>query len=80
MTKLKTFFKKLGECTPIWCRIVLGIGVFSAILYGAFSLSPAFSDFYTRYIGTFFRATFAFISGVVPFSIAETLIMLIPLI
>lgn len=80
MTKIKSFFKKLLECTPIWCRIALGIGVFSAILYLCFLASRTFSDFYTRYIGSFFRGVLAFVSGIAPFSIAETVIMLIPLI
>lgn len=80
MQKIKTLFKKLNRCTPIWCKIALSLGLFSAILYVIFILSPAFSDFYNRYPGAFLRAVFATISGIVPFSVAETLIMLLPMI
>jgi hypothetical protein len=80
MTKIRSFFKKLLDCTPIWCRIALGVGAVSALLYIGFLVSVGFSDFYTRYIGSFFRGTLALISSIVPFSIAETAIMLLPLI
>lgn len=73
-------FKTVKECTPLWCTITLIIGLLSLILYGAFVLSPEFSDFYNENIGSFFRALFAYVSGIVPFSIAETAIMLLPLI
>lgn len=74
------FLKTLKECTPIWCAVTLIIAVISLVLYGAFVLFPDFSDFYNRYIGAFFRALFAAISGIAPFSVAETLVMLLPVI
>lgn len=84
MSKVKSALLKalkiIKECTPLWCAITLLIAVLSVILYGIFIISPEFSDFYNRYIGAFFRALFATVSGIFPFSIAETAIMLLPLI
>ncbi len=84
MSKIKSALLKalkiIKECTPLWCAITLLIAVLSVILYGVFVISPEFADFYNRYIGAFFRALFATVSGIFPFSIAETAIMLLPLI
>lgn len=68
------------ERLPKFCFVFLGIGAFSAILYIAGLLSEDFSNFYNRYIAQFFRMILAKISGVLPFSIAELLLISLPLI
>ena len=80
MQKFKSNLKKVYECTPKWARISYIIFAFSALLYLTFMISPSFSDFFNRYPAAFLRAILAKISGIVPFSVAETLIMLLPLI
>ncbi len=80
MNKIKSFFKKLYECTPRWAVISYLVFAFSVILYVTFMISPSFSDFFNRYPAAFFRAVLAKISGIVPFSVAETVIMFIPVI
>ncbi len=80
MSKIKTYFKKAIKITPLWAKIAICLGAFSAILYLIFLISPGFSDFFNRYPAAFLRAVIAFISGIVPFSLAETAVMLLPII
>ena len=80
MQKIKTFLKKLKRCTPIWCMIAFSVALISLALYVSFILSPSFADFFNRYPAAFLRAVFASISGIFPFSVAETVIILSPLI
>ena len=80
MKKIKDFFKKLNECTPKPAKVLFVLALISLILKIAFSLSPVFSDFYNRYPGAFFRMINAKLTGWFPFSLAETILMLMPLI
>ncbi len=80
MSKIKTYFKKAIKITPLWAKISLCLGAFSAVLYLIFLMSPTFSDFFNRYPAAFLRAVLAFITGVFPFSVAETALMLVPII
>ncbi len=80
MNRIKKYIKKAIEITPTWAKISLCLGVFSAILYLVFVLSPSFSDFFNRYPAAFLRAVLAAITGIFPFSVAETLIMMLPII
>ncbi len=80
MQKIKSYIKKAIAYMPIWARISLCLGAVSSLLYLAFMLSPAFSDFFNRYPAAFLRAVLAMITGILPFSLAETVIMLLPLI
>ena len=54
--------------------------VFSAILYFISMASPAFADFFNRYISTAVRATTTHLTGWIPFSLAETLLLFLPVI
>lgn len=80
MKKIKTYLKKAIRNTPLWARISLCLGLFSGIMYLSFLISPEFSDFFNRYPAAFLRALLAKITGVLPFSVAETVIMLLPII
>lgn len=64
-------------------RAVIGIYLFTAlsvILYIIGKLSPAFADFFNRYISAAVRATTATLTGWIPFSLAETLLLFLPVI
>ena len=64
-------------------RAVIGIYLFtslSVILYIIGKLSPAFADFFNRYISAAVRATTATLTGWIPFSLAETLLLFLPVI
>ncbi len=76
----KTFLKKVYHCCPIPARIAFCVAAIAAILQIAFLASPRFSDFYNRYPGAYFRAFLATLTGWFPFSLAETVLMMLPLI
>ena len=65
---------------PRAVKIIYCIAAFCALLYISFILFPAFSDFFNRYISSFFRAVPAYLTNIFPFSLAEFIIILLPLI
>ncbi|MBQ8850197.1 MAG: DUF3810 domain-containing protein [Clostridia bacterium] len=65
---------------PLFAKIFLGIGAFSALLYIAFLLSEDFADFFNRYISSVFRAVMAYATSWIPFSLGEFLLILTPVI
>ena len=54
--------------------------VLAAVLHVGFVISPTFADFFNEHIASFFRALFAHMTGWIPFSLAETLILFVPVI
>ncbi len=52
----------------------------SAVLYIVAMLSPAFSDFFNRHISSVVRALTATLTGWIPFSLAETVLLFLPII
>ena len=71
-------FNDKYEKIPLWCKIALSVAAVSIILYIVICLSPAFADFFNEYVGGTFRFLFAQITNVLPFSLAEACLMLIP--
>ena len=65
---------------PLWAKILYIIAAFSAIVLTAAVISPTFADFYNRYIGSLFRGALAHLTGWIPFSLAESMLLLIPVI
>ena len=65
---------------PLICKIIYAISAFCVVLYAAFVLSPDFSDFFNKNISPIVRITLAKLSGWIPFSLAEFLLLLIPVI
>ena len=64
-------------------KAVIGIYIFfgiSLIIYLIGILSPAFADVFNRYISSAVRATTATLTGWIPFSLAETLLLFLPVI
>lgn len=80
MKKIKNFFKKLNECTPKPAKVLFALALVALVLKIGFSISPEFSDIYNRYPGAFFRMINAKLTGWFNFSLAETILMLMPLI
>lgn len=68
-----------GERIPIISLILLFLCVGCMILVLIARRSVAFADFFNRHISGFFRAVFAHVTNSIPFSVAELLILLIPL-
>jgi len=79
-TKTKTFLRKVYDCCPIPARILFVIAALAGVLQLLFLASPTFSDFYNRYPGAYFRGLLATLTGWFPFSLAETILMILPLI
>ncbi len=60
--------------------ICYGLGALSAMLYLCFVLSERFSDWFNRTVGATLRAVLSYLTGWIPFSLAEYLLLLIPVI
>ena len=65
---------------PLAVLIIYGFTLLSAILYLIAVKSPAFADFFNRHISAAVRATTAHLTGWIPFSLAETLLLFLPVI
>ena len=65
---------------PTTVKIFYVVGIFSFFLFIAYIISEPFADFFNRYISATVRAVFAYITSPIPFSLAEMLIILLPVI
>ncbi len=72
----KGFIKSL----PTAVKVFYLCGFVSAFVFVAYTFSEPFSDFVNRYISSVFRAVLAYLTGWIPFSLAEMVIILSPLI
>lgn len=70
--------EKLRLRLPLAVKIIYIIAAACIPLYVAFLFSTEFSDFFNRYISSVFRAFTAKLTGWIPFSLAELMILLIP--
>lgn len=75
VAKLKEIRKKYVPTTASALFVAAAI---SAVVHFISELSERFSDFVNSYISTVVRGLPAIITGVLPFSIAETIILLVP--
>jgi len=65
---------------PLFVKIFYICGAVAALLFGAYIVSEPFADFFNRYISSLYRALFAKLTGWIPFSLAESIIISVPLI
>lgn len=72
--------KKIKEYVPTVSLVIFAVTLISAILYLCFRASTAFADFFNYYISAPFRAFISSLTTIFPFSLAETAIILSPLI
>lgn len=63
---------------PLICKIIYVLTLISAALYITFALSADFADWFNRTVSPIGRATLAYLTNWLPFSIGEMLILLIP--
>ena len=68
------------EKIPIFCIVALCIAAVSAVLYIIACLSESFADFFNIYISSAFRIVLAKITNILPFSLAEAIVILLPVI
>ncbi|MBQ4064713.1 MAG: DUF3810 domain-containing protein [Clostridia bacterium] len=78
--RTKIFLRKVYECTPRPVRVLAVLGGISAILQVLFMTIPPFADWFNRHVSAHLRGIFAALTGWLPFSLAETAIILLPLI
>ena len=65
---------------PRISAIIFIVTAVCLLIYGVCLLSPQFSDFFNRYFSSVIRAILAWITGWIPFSLAEFLLILLPVI
>ncbi len=65
---------------PIWCLVVYALTAVVAVCHVAFYFSSGFADAFNMTVGAFFRAVFAKVTGILPFSLAETVIVSLPVV
>ena len=65
---------------PLVCKIIYALAALCVLLYIAFVLFPDFSDFFNYNISPIIRITLAKLTGWIPFSLSEFIVILIPLI
>ena len=70
--------EKIKLRLPTAVKVIYIISAACALLYVLFLCSSGFSDFFNRYISSIFRAVLAKLTGWIPFSLAEFLLLLIP--
>lgn len=74
--KIRVFCEKY---IPVLSTGIFILFFFCVLLQVAFRLSPAFSDFYNRHIGSILRAILAWATNWIPFSLAEALLYFAPM-
>ena len=78
--KEKFKFKDIFQYVPIWCMVIFGITILSGIMYLIYRQNPAVADFMNDTFGRAVRFILAKISGILPWSIIETIIIASPII
>lgn len=70
--------EKIKKNIPLAARIVFCLTVLAALVHIVSLISEDFADLYVRYPGAFVRGVLAKITGVFPFSVAELVVITIP--
>lgn len=65
---------------PLVCKILYALAALCAVLYICFICFPEFSDIFNRYVSPFVRGFLATLTGWIPFSLAEFLLLMVPFI
>ncbi len=65
---------------PLFCKILFGMAGVCVPLYILFVIFPSFSDIFNKYISPVPRAFLATLTGWIPFSLSEYLLILLPVI
>ena len=75
---MKKYFEKIKICLPIWSVILFGIFFVSLIVNAVIKNSPSFANFIHNTVGVFIRTVLAAVTSWIPFSLAELLLILSP--
>ena len=72
-------FRRFIGSVPRYAKITFVLFIISIAIHVVSVYSPVFSDLFTENIAAFFRTVLAAVTGWFPFSLAETLILMIPI-
>lgn len=72
---IKQIFKKI----PIFVYIAALLTLISGIIHALSIVSTGFADFFNQTVAAFFRFIFAKLTGIIPISVAEILIITLPI-
>lgn len=78
--KIRSVKNKIREYCSAPVLVLFAIAIVAAAVHIISALSPTFSDFFNRYIGSLVRGAFATLTSILPFSLAETIVILLPII
>ncbi len=70
--------KKVREYVPVFSLVLFALLPVAVIIHIIGSFVPAFADFFNIHVSSFFRAVLSYLTGWLPFSFAEFLILAIP--
>lgn len=79
VSDLKIENNKNRKKFPKFAAVFYILAAVSAVLYIIFLCSESFSDFFNRYIASVLRGVLAYLTGWIPFSLAEMFIIMIPI-
>ena len=75
---IKTAYRRIRRYMPAASLWLFVSAVLAAALHVGFVFSTAFADFFNQHVASFFRGLFAGLAGWIPFSLAETMILFVP--
>lgn len=73
-------FKKIKEYIPTPALVIYGIFLFGTAIAVASRMSTAFADLWNETVAAFLRAVFAYATTLLPFSLAEYILLCLPVI
>lgn len=68
----------LKKQLPVFAFVLYGIAVAALAILAAARLSPAFADTFNRYVGAVIRGALAHLTGWIPFSLGEAMVIFLP--
>lgn len=76
---MKTYLKKIKRFVPLWSIVLFSLFLAALIFSACYQKNPVLADFIHNGIGSAIRAVLAFLTNWIPFSFAESLLILSPL-
>ncbi len=73
-----SFFEKVKKYCPKFSLVFFSMCILAAIVHVSCLISEGFADFYNQTAGAFVRAVLAYLTMYLPFSLAETVIIGLP--
>ena len=72
--------EKNGKRLPHFAIVLYVFAAISLVLYVGFILSVPFADFFNKYISSLYRAAMSALTDWIPFSLAEYIVIMLPLV